>query len=314
MKAAVIYEYGGPEVFRIEDIPEPVIRHNEVLVRVHAASVNPVDWKQRNGKHRWFLRARFPIVPGYDISGEIVKCGQDVRHFRPGDQVYCRLTRRFGGAFAEYAAATESTLGLKPAELDHIHAAAIPLTSITALQALRDKARIRPGMEVLIIGAAGGLGHFALQLVLDCGAVATAVCSSMHRGMMDELKPDHYIDYREQDYKDLDKQYDIILDAAGVETFLSCHHILRPGGVFITPLPRLKLLVHKLVSLFTNGKKVRTLIMKSKGSDLDIISGLVSEGKLKPYIDSVFPLEKLADAHRRAEEYSTEGKIIIRVI
>lgn len=313
MKAAVIYEYGGPEVFRYEEIPQPKIGEHEVLVEVHAASVNPVDWKQRKGNHKLFLKARFPIVPGYDISGRIIQCGSEVRNFKDGDQVFCRLTKRFGGAFAEYASATESALSLKPDNMDHIHAAAIPMAGQTALQALRDKGRIKPGQKILIIGAAGGVGHYALQLSRIFSAKTTAVCSSRHEKLLALLKPDHYIDYNKEDYQDGDKCYDIIFDAAGVKTFLSCQKILAPGGVYITVLPRLKLLVHKIFALFTKGKKVRSLLQKSKGSDLEVLKNLVEEEKLISVIDSIYPLGKVSEAHKRAESYSTEGKIIIKI-
>ncbi len=313
MKAAVIYEYGGPEVFRYEEIPQPEISVNEVLVEVHAASVNPVDWKQRKGNHKLFLKARFPIVPGYDISGRIIKCGTSVTNFKDGDLVYGRLTNRFGGAFAEYAKAEESALSQKPETLDHIHSAAIPMAGQTALQALRDKGRIKPGQKILIIGAAGGVGHYALQLSRIFGAETTAVCSSRHEKLLALLKPDHHIDYNKEDYQDGNKCYDIIFDAAGVKTFLSCRKILAPGGIYITVLPRPKLLVHKTIALFTRGKKVRSLLQKSKSSDLEVLTNLVEEEKLISVIDSIHTLDKVSEAHRRAESYSTEGKIIIKV-
>ena len=313
MKAAVIYEYGEPEVFRYEDISQPEIREDEVLVEVHAASVNPVDWKQRKGNHKFFLRARFPIVPGYDISGRVEKCGSKVTKFKDGDQVFCRLTKRFGGAFAEYASARESTLSLKPENMDHIHAAGIPMAGQTALQALRDKARIKPGQKILIIGAAGGVGHYALQLSKIFGAETTAVCSSRHEKLLALLRPDHHIDYRKDDYLEGNKIYDIIFDAAGVKTFLSCQKILAPGGIYITVLPRPKLLVHKIIALFTRGKKVRSLLQKSQSSDLEVLKKLVEEEKLISVIDSIHPLDKVSEAHRRAESYSTEGKIIVKV-
>lgn len=313
MKAAVIYEYGNPEVFRYEEIPQPEINDVEVLVEVHAASVNPVDWKQRKGNHKLFLRARFPIVPGYDISGRIVKCGTRVKNFKEGDQVFCRLTNRFGGAFAEYAKARESALSLKPENLDHIHAAAIPMAGMTALQALRDKGRIKPGQKILIIGAAGGVGHYALQLSRIFGAETTAVCSSRHEKMLSLLNPDHHIDYQTEDYLEGNKYYDIIFDAAGVKTFLSCKKIMVPGGIYITVLPRPKLLVHKFIALFTKGKKVRSLLQRSHGSDLELLKTLAEKEKLISVIDSVHPLCEVSEAHRRAESYSTEGKIIITV-
>jgi 2-desacetyl-2-hydroxyethyl bacteriochlorophyllide A dehydrogenase len=313
MKAAVIYEYGGPEVFRTEDIPQPEIKEDEVLVEVHAASVNPVDWKQRKGNHRLFLKARFPVVPGYDISGRIIKCGSNVTQFHEGDEVFCRLTRRFGGAFAEYAAASESTLSLKPANLDHLHAAAIPMAGQSALQALRDKGKIREGEKILVIGAAGGVGHFALQIARIFGAETTAVCSSRHEKLLKRLQPDHHIDYHKDKYLKGDVRYDIILDAAGVQTYLSCKRILKPGGRYITVLPRPKLLVHKFIATFSRGKKIRTFLQKSRGADLETLKKMVEEERLLPVIDSVYPLEELSEAHRRAESYSTEGKIIIAV-
>jgi NADPH:quinone reductase-like Zn-dependent oxidoreductase len=313
MKAAVIYEYGGPEVFRLEDIPEPVIRKNEILVRVHAASVNPVDWKQRKGNHKFFLKAKFPIVPGYDVSGVVEKVGSKVSRFKPGDEVYSRLRRKFGGAFAEYAAAPESATALKPNCLDHEHAAGIPLAGQTALQALRDKVSIEPGMKLLVTGAAGGVGHFALQIGRLFGAEITAVCSSNHPSLLKELEPDHHIDYQDTSYLDGPEKYDVIFDAAGKQTFLSCRKILKDKGVFISILPRPKLLVHKLLALFTRGKRVRTLLQRPRTRDLEILAELADEGKLKVIIDSVYKLENVSGAHRRAEEYSTGGKIIVKI-
>jgi NADPH:quinone reductase-like Zn-dependent oxidoreductase len=313
MKAAVIHEYGPPEVFRIEEIPEPVLKSHELLVRVHAASVNPVDWKQRKGNHRFFLKANFPVVPGYDVSGVVEKVGEGIRRFRPGDEVYCRLRRKFGGAFAEYAAAPESATALKPANVDHLVAAGIPLAGQTALQAMRDKVQLKPGLEVMVIGAAGGVGHFALQIARYFGAGTTAVCSSDHTKLLDLLKPDHHIDYRKTDYLDQGKLYDVIYDAAGVSNFLECRKILRKGGTYITVLPRPKLFIHKLVSVFSPGKRVKTQLQRPRSEDLEFLAKLVDQRKLKVIIDSVHPLEKIAEAHRRAEEYRTEGKIIIRV-
>jgi NADPH:quinone reductase-like Zn-dependent oxidoreductase len=312
MKAAVIYEYGSPDVFRIEEIGKPVLKKHEVLIKVHAASVNPVDWKQRQGWHRLFLKAKFPVVLGYDVSGEIVECGSNVKKFLIGDHVYTRLTRRFGGAFAEYVAASEETLAIKPANLTWEEAAAVPLAGITALQALRDKCRLREGESILVIGAAGGVGHFALQIAKNMGASVTAVCSGRHQKMMDELKPDHYIDYTKTDYKKQSGKFDVVFDAAGVESYITCRRLLRPGGRYLTTLPRPKILIHKVISLFTS-KKIKTLLMISNGADLDILSGMISNNQLRIFIDSIYPLGKIADAHRRAEEYATEGKIIIKI-
>jgi NADPH:quinone reductase-like Zn-dependent oxidoreductase len=275
--------------------------------------VNPVDWKQRKGNHKWFLKARFPIVPGYDISGVVEHAGKGQDMFKTGDEVYGRLTRRFGGAFAEYAAAKESSMALKPQSIDHLQAAGIPMAGQTALQALRDKAVLRQGMHVMIIGAAGGVGHLALQIARHLGAETTAVCSSRHSDLLAKLKPDHHINYNETDYLNVPERYDVIFDVAGVQSYRSCRKILKNGGVYISSLPRPKILVHKLFALFSKGNKVRTLVQKSSGSDLALLSKLVDGGKLHVNVDSVYPLEKVSEAHRRAEEYSTDGKIIIRI-
>jgi NADPH:quinone reductase-like Zn-dependent oxidoreductase len=313
LKAAVIYEYGSPEVFRIEEIDKPSIRDDEVLIKVMAVSINPIDWKQRQGWHRLFLKAHFPVVLGYDVAGEIEECGAKVDAYKSGDQVYTRLTRRFGGAFAEYAAAPQSILAGKPENISWQEAAAVPLAAVTALQGLRDYCKLKKGEKVLIIGAAGGVGHFALQLSKIMGGLTVAVCSSRHKKMMEELNPDDFIDYTRVDFKTLSDKYDIIFDAAGVENFPDCKHILNPGGRYLTTLPRPKLLIHKIMTVFTRRKKVKTFLMKSSGSDLEFISDLIRRNELKIFIDSVFPLEKIADAHRKAEEYHTEGKIVVTI-
>lgn len=313
MKAAVIHEYGDPGVLRLEEMPVPVLRKGELLLRVFAAGVNPVDWKQRKGNHKFFLKARFPVILGYDVSGVVEKTGPGTKQFKPGDEVYSRLRRKFGGAFAEYAAAPESSTALKPSNLDHLHAAGLPLAGQTALQALRDKARLVPGMKILITGAAGGVGHFALQLARHFGAETTAVCSSRHRKLLATLKPDHHIDYTKTNYLKGPATYDVVFDAAGVTGFPECRKILKKGGVFVTSLPRPKLLWHKLLSVFSGGRKVRSLLQRPRSRDLQILTGLVEKGEIQVIVDSVHPLERASEAHRRAEEYSTEGKIIIRI-
>ena len=312
MKAAVIYKYGAPDVFRIEEMPIPSIKNNEVLIKVYAASINPVDWKQRQGWHRFFLKAHFPSILGYDVSGIIEACGSSAKRFLKGDEVYARLNRRFGGAYAEYAATAENTLAIKPAGISWEEAAAVPLAAVTALQGLRDKCHLKAGEDILVIGAAGGVGHFALQEAMAMGCRVTAVCSSRHQKMMESIKPFRFIDYTKEDFKSLNDKYDVIFDAAGVENFRNCFNILKPGGRYLTTLPRPNIIIHKLISLF-GSRKVKTLLMRSRSTDLEQISKMISDKTIRIYIDSVFPLDKIVEAHKRAEEYTTEGKIIIKV-
>jgi NADPH:quinone reductase-like Zn-dependent oxidoreductase len=312
MKAAVIYRYGGPEAFRIEEVPAPVIKPNEILIRVRAAGVNPIDWKQRMGHHRLFLKATFPLITGYDVAGIVEETGNATIRFKPGDRVFARCDRRFGQAYAEYAATSEGTAAIIPEGLDFIQAAAIPMAAVTALQALRDKTQIRPGDRMLIIGAAGGVGHFALQLGKAFGAEVTAVCSSRHADMMQELAPDHFIDYTVTDILTLPGKYDVIFDAAAIYSYLSCRKLLDKRGIYINTKPRPKMIAHKMVALVYAGT-VRTLLMKSRATDLDEIIKLIEAGRLRVIIDSVFLLDQISEAHKRAESYHSGGKIVIEM-
>lgn len=312
MKAAIINEFGPPDNFIITDIEKPEITdYKDVLIRVRASSVNPVDWKQRKGNHKFILGSPFPIILGYDVSGVVEDIGKSVTKFKEGDEVFCRLNRKYGSAYAEYATAPEEIIALKPKELSHETAATLPLAASTALYALRDKGKLKPGMKVLINGAASGVGHFAVQLTKELGGICTAVTSHRHEKIMIELKPDFIIDYTKQDFTQQDEKYDLILDIIGNKTFLACKKILKPGGIYITLLPRPKVLYHKLVALFTNRKKVRTFFVKPNADNLIYLGKLVSESKLKVYIDKTFTLEKIADAHKYSEMKHAEGKISI---
>lgn len=313
MKAAVIREFGPPYVFHIEEVPVPVIQDHEILVKVHASSVNPIDWKTRRGNHKFILGSGFPIILGYDVSGEVVETGKRVRKFRKGDMVYSRLDRKFGRAYAEYAVGSESTFALKPEKISHEEAAAIPLAALTALQGLRDLGKMKKGDKVLLIGAASGVGHFAVQIVNILGGESWAVSSLRHQKLIDSLKPAHFIDYTRENYKQQEDQFDIVFDIVGAETFLTCRHLLKPKGVYITTLPRPKVLVHRAITMFITQKKVKTFLMKSHGSDLELLNSWIEEGKFHVHIDRVFPLDKIADAHQYSEEGHTEGKIVIKI-
>ncbi|MBN2347303.1 MAG: NADP-dependent oxidoreductase [Bacteroidales bacterium] len=313
MKAAVINEFGGPEKLQIVEVPNPVLSDKDVKIKMKASSINPVDWKIRKGFHKYTLGSNFPIILGFDAAGEVVDTGKDVKKFKKGDLVYGRLDKKFGKAYAEYAVGAESVFALKPEKLSFEEAAAIPLAAQTALQALRDKGKIQKGHKVLINGAASGVGHFAVQLVQLFKADCYAVSSFRHKKLIDELKPDVFIDYTKENFKNRSEKFDIIFDVAGTETFLTCKHLLARGGIYITSLPKPKLIYHKLVSLFTAGKKVKTLLMKPRGYELDQINQWISENKFRAHIDKVFPLEKIADAHTYSQEGHAEGKIIIKI-
>jgi len=313
LKAAIINQFGNPEVFEIAEMPIPKPGDDQLLVEVHASSVNPIDWKTRLGNLKYILGSGFPIVLGYDVAGKVEKTGKNVTGFKPGDLVYGRLDKKFGGALAEYAVGSANVFAPIPKGLSMEKAAAIPLAALTALQGLRDKTHVTLDDDVLVIGAAGGVGHFALQIAKIMGARVTAVCSARHQNMINILKPDRWIDYRTTDYLSEGKKYDVIYDAVGKESFLTCRHILKPGGTYINTLPRPKIILHKFLSVFTRGKKVKTLLMKPRADDLLWINEKIKSGQFQVFIDSVFTLNEISAAHERSEMGHAEGKIVIKI-
>ncbi len=314
MKAAIIEEFGEARVFKIAHIEPPIVKPHQVLIKVMSTSVNPVDWKQRRGVHRHILGSPFPIVLGYDVAGEIMACGDHISDkYNVGDYVNTRLDNLYGGALAEYAVASEKCIAHIPDKPDFDEYAALPLAGVTALQALRDKANIKAGNEVLIIGAAGGLGHFAVQTARILGGKVTAVSSKRHISLIERLKPESFIDYTVTNILKLNKNYDIIFDVVGKYNFMQCAHMLKSKGCYITALPRPKLIFHKLISYMTFGKKLKTLLMRSVGEDIALINKWHNEKKLFVHIDKIFDLEQIQQAHEYIEEGHAEGKIIIHI-
>jgi NADPH:quinone reductase-like Zn-dependent oxidoreductase len=311
MKAAIIKKFGTPDVFEIADIPIPKPDRNQLLVRVYATSINPIDWKQRKGNHRFILGSPFPIVLGYDVCAEVVEVGSDVNKFKPRDIVFGVLNNKYGRALAEYALGTENCFALAPRNIRFEQAAAFPMVSMTALQALRDKAHLKPGMVVLINGASGGVGHMTIQVAKIMGAKVIAVASSRNQSFVESLQPDQFIDYTETDILKLNEKVDVFFDVSGVYSFVKCKHLLKPGGVYINTLPRPKILLHKLLQLFTRGKKVKTLLMKHHSEDLEQIAQWITEGKLLVEIDEVFNLNNISAAHQYAEEGHNKGKNVV---
>lgn len=312
MKAAIIDRFGEPEVFKMTDMPQPDIAPDEIMVQAVAGSVNPIDWKQRKGKHRFILGAPFPIILGYDVAGIVVKTGSAISHFKEGDRVCGVLRNKYGGGLAEFIKGRENYFTRVPEDIELSLTAALPLAGLTALQALRDKAELSPGKRVLIIGAAGGVGSFAVQIAEILGAKITAVSSTPHFDFLRKISNVELIDYQKQSVFALEQKYDIIFDTIGKYTFPECLKILKPGGIHVNTLPRPKILIYKFRSLFTRSKRAKTLLMKNSRADLEVLVSWVREGKLKIAIDKTFSLEEIAAAHKYIEEGHTEGKILIR--
>lgn len=310
-KFAKIRSFGSADVFSVEEGSLPLIRRNQVLIKVHAASINPIDWKQRKGNHRLILGAPFPIVLGYDVSGTVMACGDDVHRFEPGDEVLGVLNNKYGGAYGEYARGTEHCFVKRPKEINIQKAAAMPMVGLTNLQALRDKGRLKPGETLLVNGASGGVGHVAVQMGKIFGAHVVAVGSGNNEAFIKSLGADEFIDYKQINVPELEKKVDVFFDAAGIYSFPNVKHLLNPGGRYVNTLPRPKILWHKVLQLFTRGKKARTLLMKHNHKDLQQIVDWVVEGKLHVTIDKKFQLDEIRTAHEYAQQGHSHGKNII---
>ncbi|MFJ8625142.1 NADP-dependent oxidoreductase [Kitasatospora sp. NPDC093550] len=306
MRAVVVEQWGGPEnlVEREVDRPEPGL--NEVLVRVHAAGVNPVDWKTRasGALIEW---GEAPTV-GWDVSGTVEAVGPGVGVFRPGDEVYgMPLFPRQAGGYAEYVVAPARHFAPKPAALTHVEAAALPLAALTAWQALVDTADVRPGERVLVHAAAGGVGHFAVQIAKARGAYVIGTASAGKHDLVRELGADEVIDYRAVRFEDAVADVDVVLDGLGGETAERSLKVLRPGGRLITlPGPG---------DVPTAPEDVRTLWVLVEPDHLGLreIAALVERGALKPVVETVLPLSQAAEAHELGEQGRTTGKIVLTV-
>lgn len=321
MKAIVSRCYGPPEVLRLEDIEKPTPADNELLVRIHAASVNPLDWHYMRGKPYIMridagLGAPKSARLGVDFAGTVESVGKNVTRFKPGDEIFGVKK----GAFAEYVAVPEDRpLVLKPAGVTFEQAASVPVAAITALQALRDKGKVQAGQKVLINGASGGVGTFAVQIAKSFGADVTGVCSTRNVDMVRTLGADHVIDYTKEDFTEGDPQYDVIIDNVGNHSLLKARRALKPEGILVIvggpnegsflgamTIP-LKAFVY---SPFVSQKFIFFLADVTK-EDLTLISDLMQAGKVTPVIDRRYPLSEVPEALGYLEEGHARGKVII---
>jgi len=314
MKAAIINKFGKSDVFEIKDVENPIIESSELLIKVNTVSINPIDWKQRKGNHKFILGSPFPIILGYDVCGEVVEVGAEIKNFKIGDIVFGVLDNKYGGALAEFAVGHENCFAIKPQNISIEEAAAFPMVSLTSLQALRDIANLKKGQTILINGASGGVGHVAIQIAKILGAKVIAVSSTQSKDFVEQFKPDLFIDYKTQDISKLDLKVDVFFDVAANYTFPKTKHLLNPGGVylnleFINSLKKMP--VNWLYQLFSNGKKAKSLLMKHNNADLDLIAQWILKKKLKVSIDKTFPLEKISDAHEYAQLGHNKGKNVV---
>jgi NADPH:quinone reductase-like Zn-dependent oxidoreductase len=320
MKAAVYTRYGPPDVVQVTDVEKPVPKDNEVLIKVRAASLNPLDWHFMRGTPyavRIIAGLRKPKFPGLgvDVAGQVEALGAKVSQFKLGDQVFgsCK------GAFAEYVCASESVLVTKPANVTFEQAASVPVTAYTALQGLRDKGRIQAGQKVLVNGAAGGVGTFAVQIAKSFGAEVTGVCSTRNLDMVRSIGADRVIDYTQEDFTKSAQRYDIFFDCVGNHSLSATMRVLCPKGIYvgaggttdnwmIAPLARA--ISSLVLSLFGNQKFLMILAKPSK-QDLTWMREQMESGKITPVIDRLYSLNEVPEAIRYLETGHARGKLIV---
>jgi NADPH:quinone reductase-like Zn-dependent oxidoreductase len=310
MKAAIIEKYGDPDVIRIADMEKPVPGPGEVLIKVYAASVNPVDWKVRKGNLKMMLSKKFPKVLGIEFAGVVDEVGQDVNGFNKGQRVFAGKGYE-GGGYAEYAIAEAERIVEIPDNVSFEEASTMAVAGMTALQGLRNKGRIKPGMDVIVNGASGGVGTYAVQIAKVLGAKVTAVCSAKNFDLLKGLGADVLIDYKETDFTRLPKKYNIVFDAVGYRTFWQTRRVLKKRGIYVNISPSIPLYITSLITRLNPGKKSKGFMLKPDIDDLKEVMMMISEKKIRVVIDRTFPLEKLADAHHYSESERARGKIVI---
>ncbi len=313
MKAVVFDRYGDVEVLQYREVEQPIAKPDQLLIQVRASSINPVDWKIRQGHLQLLTGFNFPRIVGSDISGVVVEVGREVTKFKPGDQVYTFLNPITGGACAQYCVVSESAASIKPQNITHAEAAAVPIAGLTALQALRDLGDIQAGKKVLINGASGGVGIFAVQIAKAMNAEVTGVCSAKNSDFVKNLGADFVLDYAEIDFTKQTQKYDIILDAVGKKTFAECENVLQTEGVYISTLPSFDNLAPMFLSLFVSGKKAKLIVANANNSDLGSLRELIESGKVDPIVDRTYSLEQVAAAHTYSETGRAIGKIAISI-
>jgi NADPH:quinone reductase-like Zn-dependent oxidoreductase len=306
-----MHSYGGPEVLQCEEAPRPQVQKGELLIRVHAAGVNPLDWKVRAGDLKGFIQHKLPLIPGWDVSGIVEEVGPGpaaAGQFKKGDEVFAMADPTRDGAYADYIAIHRTALALKPKSLHHVRAAAAPVGALTAWRSLFDLGQLQSGQRILIHGGTGGVGHFAVQLAKWKGTYVIATASTKNQELLRKLGADATIDYTTQKFEDLAHEIDIVLDTIGGETQERSWLVLNKGGALIS-------LVEPPSEQKANQFGVRGIMcsLQPNGAQLSKIAKLIDSAKLRPTIDRILPLSEARRAHELSERGHVRGKIVLRV-
>ncbi len=308
MKAMVVHEFGGPEVMKYEDAPRPEPKDDEILVRVMAAAVNPVDSYVRQGMFAKRGMDNRPAIIGYDISGVVEKTGTNAKKFKAGDKVYSYLSVMRGGGYAEFAIAKESETALKPKNINFEEAAAVPLAATTAWQSLVDEAKLNAGQTVLVHGGSGGVGSFAIQIAKARGAKVIATASTAHQDLLRQLQVDQAIDYTTTKFEDMVKDVDVVLNCVRAEALARSYGVVKKGGIIvsITDEP-------DQTECAKHGIRGSRLGAHPDANVLEELTKLIEAGKMKPIVSQTLPLADASKAHQQIETHHTLGKIVLKV-
>jgi NADPH:quinone reductase-like Zn-dependent oxidoreductase len=309
MKAVRIHTQGGPETLVYEDAPRPTPLTNEVLIRVRAASVNPVDWKIRDGYGKEIFNHQMPLILGWDVAGTIEAVGPEVDKFQLGDPVYGYTSLLRDGAYAEFIVAKQEEIAVKPASLDFVEAAAVPVAALTAWQAMFDTANLEENQKVLIHAASGGVGSIAVQLAKAKGAYVIGTASARNADFVRELGVDEFIDYQATQFETVVHDVDVVLDTIGGDTQVRSFGVLRKDGflVSIVEPPSEELAAQ-------HGVRSKMVGVLPNGTQLSEIAALIDSGKVKPFVETVLPLSEARQAHEMSKSGRTRGKIVLQVV
>jgi NADPH:quinone reductase-like Zn-dependent oxidoreductase len=319
MKAVYFEKHGGPEVLRYGDRPDPVPDDDEVLIEVRAAAVNPRDWMLRAGTYfaRHIVKGP-PTIPGSDVSGVVAQVGSDVRGFQVGDEVFA-MQHQLGsmGGYAQLIAVKADCVARKPKGVSHIEAAAVPCAGLTAWQTLHQLVPVEPGQRITVIGASGGVGHYAVQLAHLGGAEVTGVCSAANSDFVRGLGASRVVDYRSEDFTAVLKNQDLVFDAMGRWSFSKVRPILTPRGRYVTTVPSLKTIGQQLLGAaaarITPMQRAQAVLVRASGEDLTVLGELLAAGAIRSEIAAVYPLQDAAKAHEQSRTFRTRGKIVLEV-
>src|SRR6266404_3325677 len=308
MKAIVLHEHGGPEVLTYEDVPRPEPKEDQILVRVIAAGVNPVDGMIRSGMFAKHDKSAFPIILGGDIAGVVEKVGSRITKFKAGDPVFAYVSLDNGGGYAQYALATEREAAPKPKSLTYVEAAAVPIVALTAWQALIDTAKLSAGQTVLIHGGSGGVGTFAIQIAKARGARVIATASTANQDFLKQLGADVAIDYTKQKFEDVAKDVDVVLDSVGKDTLQRSYGVVKKGGIIVSLVAR-----PKESELEKHGIRGTALNAEPNSGELAEIGRLIDAKKIKVIVSQTFPLSEAMKAQEQVATGHTRGKVVLKV-